>query len=218
MKTMKNLVVVMTLTAALVPATVGAQQPAPATGLQISEVQSGFVIAPDARFTEVNDKPATLAGVYGGWLTDRKLFIGGGAYWLANRSDDFKMQYAGGLVRWNFGADRTLGFSAGAFVGLGDATLSRTYGDVFGVPSGTAIGGNRFAGRNHGVQAITADTRLRINDNFVVTEPQVSALWNVTGWMRLDAGIGYRFIGASDILGDQLRGPSGSVSLQFGGR
>jgi hypothetical protein len=36
--------------------------------------------------------------------------------------------------------------------------------------------------------------------------------------MRLDAGIGYRFIGAADVLGDELRGPSGSVAIQFGGR
>jgi hypothetical protein len=218
MNNIRNLFVVMTLTAALVPATASAQQPAPATGLQISEVQSGFVIAPDARFTEVNDKAATLAGFYGGWLTDRKLLIGGGAYWLANRADDFKMQYFGGLVRWNFGADRTLGFSTGTFVGFGDATLSRTYGDVFGAPSGTAAMDRPFDGHNHGRgQAITSDTRLRINDDFVVAEPQVSALWNISGWMRLDAGVGYRFIAASDLLGDQLRGPSASISLQFGG-
>jgi hypothetical protein len=35
--------------------------------------------------------------------------------------------------------------------------------------------------------------------------------------MRLDAGVGYRFIGAADVLGDELRGPSGSVAIQFGG-
>jgi hypothetical protein len=46
----------------------------------------------------------------------------------------------------------------------------------------------------------------------------VNAVWNIAGWMRLDAGVGYRVIGASNALGDQLRGGSGSLGVQFGGR
>lgn len=207
--------------AALMPADAGAQQTAPASGLQIQEVESGFVVAPDARFTRVNDRSAALAGVYGGWLTDRTLLVGAGAYWLANRADDFKMQYAGGLVRWNIGGHRRLGLSTGALIGIGDATLSRTYGDLFGIPRGTVVpSALRFGARGeHGLgQAVTSDSRVRINDNFVIAEPQASALWTITPWLRLDAGVAYRFIGRSDLLGDQLRGPSGSIAVQFGAR
>ena len=201
-----------------------AQQAAPtrATALEIKELEDGFVVAPDVRFSQVNDRTATLAGVYGGWLTDRTLLVGGGAYWLTNRDDDLKMQYAGGLVRWTVGGHRRVGVSAGALVGVGDATLSRTYGDVLGIPVGTAISNfARFGdSRNHRGpgQIVTSDTRVRISDNFFVAEPQVNALWNITPWMRLDVGVGYRFIGAADLLDDELRGPSGSIAFQFGGR
>jgi hypothetical protein len=40
-----------------------------------------------------------------------KLLIGAAGYWLANRDDDFKMQYFGGLARWTLGGDRRLGVS-----------------------------------------------------------------------------------------------------------
>ena len=201
----------------------GAQQAPPAASpLQIERIESGFVVAPDARFTEVNDRFATLAGVYGGWLTDRTLLVGGGAYWLANRDDDFKMQDYGGLVRWTIGGRRRLGMSAGGFVGFGDATLARTYGDLFPVADGHGMKDpTRFhALRGHGDlrRPLPIDTRVRVNDDFVLAEPQLNGVWNITSWMRLDAGIGYRFIGAAEVLGDELRGPSGSVAIQFGGR
>lgn len=222
MTTRSIALIVLTICAALIPMRARAQSsPSQAPPLQVEPIESGFVIAPDARFTEVNDQFATLAGVYGGWLTDRTLLVGAGAYWLANRENDFKMQYVGGLARWTVAGHRRLGVSAGALVGFGSATLSRTYGDLFGgrvgVPDAGPVrpmGHNRFGG----ALALTADTRLRVDDDFFIAEPQVNALWNITPWMRLDAGVGYRLIGASDLLEDELRGVSGSVGLQFGGR
>src|SRR4051812_34747871 len=98
--------------ASLMPVAAGAQTvPAP-NPLRIEPIDSGFVVAPDARFTSVNDRFATLAGVYGGWLTDRTLLIGAGGYWLANRDDDFEMQYFGGVARWTIGGHRRFGVSA----------------------------------------------------------------------------------------------------------
>ncbi|MBL8137639.1 MAG: hypothetical protein JNL48_13525 [Acidobacteria bacterium] len=196
-----------------------------AQGLQVQRLRSGFVIAPDAKFTEVNDRQATLVGGYLGWLTDRTLFLGAGGYMLANRDDNFRMQYGGGLARWTFFGDRTLAVSTGLFAGIGDATLARPYGDIFGTPRtlspNTSLQGGR--GRTGGARIgspsfITADTPIRISEHFVMAEPQLNAVWTITPWLSLDAGVGYRFIGATDLLGDQLRGPSGSVAIRFGGR
>lgn len=199
--------------------------PAPAAsgpGLQIQRLQSGFVVAPDARFTEVNGRQATLAGGYAGWLTDRTLFVGAGGYLLVNRDDNFKMQYGGGLVRWTFFSERAVAISTGLLAGLGDATLARPYGEIFGTPpTTTARSGGRgqtSAIRFGGATPSTADTPVRINDHFVVAEPQLNAVWTVTPWLSLDAGVGYRFIGATDVLGDELRGPSGSIAVRFGGK
>ena len=65
---------------------------------------------------------------------------------------------------------------------------------------------------------LTADPRLRVNESYFIAEPQVNGLVNLTRWMRLEAGVGYRLIGGADLLDDALRGISGSIALQFGGR
>src|SRR5205809_6251266 len=48
----------------------------------IERVHSGVLLAPDFKVTEVDGRTSELVGGYGGWLTDRTLFIGGGGYWL----------------------------------------------------------------------------------------------------------------------------------------
>jgi hypothetical protein len=57
-----------------------------------------------------------------------------------------------------------------------------------------------------------------VNEDFFITEPQVNAVLSLTKWLRLDAGVGYRLIGGADVLSDDLRGISGSIALQLGGR
>lgn len=222
-------------TAALVaalPASSRAQSnatPASGSGLQITQMQSGLVVAPDVRFTQVNDKQATLAGGYLGWLTDKRLLIGGAGYVLANRNDDFQMQYGGGVVRWTFFADRPVAISTGVFAGFGTATLSRPYGDVFGAPRTVATPTTTTAGRQatvptpsnrirFGASAITASTPVRIHDDYTLAEPQLNLVWSITPWLRLDAGAGYRFVGNAELLNRQLRGASGSIALQFGAK
>lgn len=214
------------LGASLVPAAAGAQPPSdpPATApsrLEISQISSGAVVAPEVRLTEVNGRQATLAGGYVGWLTDKRLLVGAAGYWLANRRDDFQMQYGGALARWTFLADRPVAVSAGLFAGFGTATLSRPFGDVFGPPRTAAapatgrVNGSRV---RFGGPSITADTPVRVHDDYLLAEPQAGVVWSVTPWLRLDLSAAYRLVGASDLLGRQLRGPSGSLALQFGAR
>jgi hypothetical protein len=207
--------------AALLPSAAAAQTAPPAGPLKIEPIDSGFVFAPDARFTEVNDQLATLAGVYGGWLTDRTLLIGAGGYWLANRDDNFKMQYFGGVGSWTIGARRKVGLRAGALVGGGSATLAKTYGDLFGeIPAGaTGLSrDHRLSFRGRGGSPITSATLVRVNEDFFIAEPQVNAVMSLTKWLHLDAGVGYRLIGGADLLSEDLRGLSGSIALQLGGR
>ena len=207
--------------AALLPSAAVAQTAAAASPLQIEPIDSGFVLAPDARFSEVNDKFATLAGVYGGWLTDRTLLVGAGGYWLANRDDNFKMQYFGGVGSWTIGARRKVGLRAGALVGGGSATLAKTYGDLFGeIPAGAPglSRDHRLSFRGRGGSPITSATLVRVNEDFFIAEPQVNAVMSLTKWLHLDAGVGYRLIGGADLLSEDLRGISGSIALQLGGR
>lgn len=202
-------------------------QPAPASsGLQITQQQSGLVVAPDVRFTRVNDRQATLVGGYLGWLTDKRLLIGGAGYLLANRHDDFTMQYGGGLVRWTFLADSPVAISTGVFAGFGTATIARPFGEIFGLPTSpaaTAAMASRM-GRQIPAGAIrfgtspSATTPVRIHDDYTLAEPQVNLVWSITPWLRLDAGAGYRFVGNAELIDRQLRGASGSIALQFGAK
>ena len=41
---------------------------------------------------------------------------------------------------------------------------------------------------------------------------------SMTKWLHLDAGVGYRLIGGADLLNHDIRGVSGSIALQLGGR
>lgn len=201
-------------TLVLLPRSAAAQQdPTPPTSrLRVETISTRFVVAPDVRFTEVNDRSATLAGVYAGWLHDRTIFIGGGGYWLANRDDDFKVAYGGPIIGVVAHADRKLAFGARTLLGFGNATLSDTYGVLVGeqIRFGTR---GRTPGNGRG---FNQSTLVAFEDNFFVAEPQVNAVWKITNWLGVDAGVGYRFIAGSDLLDDRLRGLSGSIALQFG--
>jgi hypothetical protein len=202
------------LAASALPSPVSAQDPsASAPRLRVETIESGWVIAPDAKFTEINDRSATLAGVYGGWLSDRTLFAGAGAYWLVDRHEDFKVAYGGPIVGVLARGDRRLAFGVRTLVGFGNATLSDTYGALVGDRI-------RFGARGHPVRGgrpfPTESTRLVFEDNFFIAEPQVNAVWRVTNWLGIDAGVGYRVIAGSELLDDRLKGLSGSIALQFG--
>lgn len=189
------------------------QDPAPPTSrLRVETISSRFVVGPDIRFGEVNDRSATMAGLYAGRLTDSTLFVGGGAYWLANRDDDFKVAYGGPIIGLLAHGDRKLAFGARTLIGFGNATLSDTFAAV-------AAEQIRF-GRNiptlRGRRGFDASNVVAFEDNFFIAEPQINAMWRITNWLGVDAGVGYRLIAGSDLLDDRLRGLSGSVALQFG--
>jgi hypothetical protein len=126
------------------------------------------------------------------------------------------MQYCGGLARWTLGGDRRLGISFGGLAGFGDATLGRPFGELFGDRAPMPHNAH-FPARGRNGSSITSATPVRVNEQFFVAEPQIDALWRMNGWLRLDAGVGYRAIGGADLLHEQLRGVSGTIALRFGG-
>ena len=190
------------------PASSAAQ---PASGMQVRQMQSGFVFAPEVRFTQVNDRSATLVGASAGWQMDRTLFVGAAGYVLANRERDFEMQYGGALVKFSIGGPRTAGLAPGLFVGLGTATITRPLSE-FGM-----YGPGRSDPRTGRPSALSGSTPVLLYDTIGVAEPQLNAFWNVNRWLRVEGGVGYRFVGAAEVMNRHLRGASGTVSLQVGG-
>ena len=181
--------------------------------LLVEKIENGWLLSPDVRVTDLDGRTGTLAGGYVGHITDRTLTFGGGGYWLTNRDDDFKVAYGGAVVEWLARSDRKIGFGVRTLVGGGSATLPRTLGEIVRGDDGNRSPRNvRFGGR-----AFDPATRVAVRDDFFVVEPQVNLLWNMTRRYRVSFGAGYRAIGLAPLLGDALKGVSGSVALQVGG-
>jgi hypothetical protein len=198
-----------------------AQQPAaapPAPGpLVVEKIQSGWLFSPDARATDLDGKTGALAGGYIGHMTDRSLVIGGGAYFLTNRDDDFKLAYGGPVVEWLVRADRKIGFGVRTLVGVGSATLPQPIGD-FVNPRVLAPGGNVRRSARTDLHQFDPNATVAIEDDFFVAEPQVNVMWNLSPGQRLVFGVGYRAVANAPLLGDELNGVSGSVAFQIGGK
>ena len=209
MKNMKTVLVL--LVAATLVNTASAQEVIPTQGLVLEKMQSGFVVSPVVKFTGVDDDLGTLAGVSGGWMTDGRLLIGPGAYWLVGGADEVDMAYGGGVVEWFSSPGARVSASIGSLVGFGSATLdtvvdSRHRLDGFGRISLSRFGGGRFL----------PSTTLRFREEFFVAEPQASLVLDVTDWFRVRLGAGYRLIGLADQFEDRLRGYTASIGVQLG--
>lgn len=198
--------------------------------ITIERVEQGFVFAPDARITEVDGRTATLVGGYAGWMTDRTWVVGGAGYWLANQDDDFEMAYGGMVVEYLARSQQRIGFGVRGLVGGGSATLGSTVGEYFGVDGDIGLpvrdprhgGASRMlrggrGGHGGGAFPISSDTELLVHEYFFVVEPQASVIVHFTRWARLDLGVGYRLTAGAGALDEDLRGPSASIAVQFGG-
>jgi hypothetical protein len=188
--------------------------------LVVQQVQDGWLAAPDVKFARIDGRDAALVGGYGGWVHDRAVLVGGGAYWLANGRDGVEMAYGGLVLEWLTRTDRRIGFGARTLVGGGEATIPISSGRVF-PPDPAAIREDiRFGHKPHGGNTLPGGiypAKVRWNDTFFIAEPQVNALLNVTGWCRINVGVGYRVVAGAPLIEDRLRGVSGTVAVQFGG-
>lgn len=195
---------------------VAAAQPA---RLVVQQVEQGWLAAPDVKFARIDGRDAALVGGYAGWVSDRTFLVGGGGYVLTNGRDGAEMAYGGLVLEWLARTDRRIGFGARALVGGGEATISISSGRVFPPNPAAAQESIRFGGRHGSHNTVPAlyPAQVRWNDTFFIAEPQVNALLNLTGWCRINLGVGYRIIGGAPMIEDRLRGVSGTLAVQFGG-
>jgi hypothetical protein len=185
------------------------------------QIDNDIFIAPDFKFTEVDGQFANLAGAYGGWLIDRKLLLGGGGYFLTNRSDDLKMAYGGFVAEYFVRSDRLVNFSVKGLVGGGEATLRsglRRYADIT-LPEDFPHFGGRFDSRGYGPANFPIFPDLpeyeSIDEGFFIAEPGASIMLNITEKLRIGFGGGYRFIGGAGRTSNRLEGFTADVALKL---
>ena len=220
-------------------------QPEAPSRLVVEEIRSGFVVAPDLKLTSIDGGSGALAGLYGGFITDRRLLIGAGAYWLTGGPGGVDMAYGGGLVEWFANPGGRVDFSVRSLFGAGRARFASGVGntafDMFRVHADSLpvhadlFHGNAarlsHPGRSHGRErgrvwhgdsprwddfSWASRTAFRYHEDFLVADPQVSVHLNVTDWLRIGGGGGYRFIGGAGPDGDRLRGLTAGIGLQLG--
>ena len=183
--------------------------PAPPSPIVVERIQSSFAVTPDYKITELGSDTAHLVGGYGGWLTDNTLLVGGAFYTLANPDDDFGLTYGGLLVGWSMPASSRIQFGVRGLVGVGTATLGRTF-DVGRLDT------TRFGSRARRDLRAPTSFRAIVDDDFFVFEPELTFGARVTRHISLNVGAGYRLTGYADRLGDEVNGVTGSIGVQFG--
>jgi hypothetical protein len=175
------------------------------------ELESGGFGGPAARFTQIQKEFAVFAGGYGGWLINHQLMIGGGGFGLATehvvsgdamayysfpRTMYLEVGYGGGMLEYIFLPNSLLHGSVSVLIGAGGVTYQES----------------RYEWNDHDYS--------RRSDAFFVLEPTVNAELNLTTWMRLAAGVSYRYVsGIGELVGisnSDLSGPSASIALKFG--
>ena len=198
--------------------------PAPTNGpLVLERIHDPWVVAPDFKVTDLDDRTGELAGVYGGRLLDDTLLIGGAVYWLANDGRDFKMTYGGALVGWQSREFGRIRFGGRGLAGFGRATLGVDVAPLRGItplaPAGR--GDIRFGVTEPRAPipqrpAQTIRAGYAATDDFFVVEPQANVSVRITKGIGVSCGAGYRQTANANWLRDRLNGPSANLAIQFG--
>jgi hypothetical protein len=184
-----------------------AQTPASPGPLVLEPLGSGFVVAPDVKFTKINGTVETLAGGYAAHVSDKHLLAGGAGYWLANGRQGRGLAYGGGMAGWIFRPDSAVSFTAKGLAGLG--WLSDN--PVLPVSDLRSDDGRRGRFTN----TTPVSLRYRVDRQFFIAEPEVDVQLMVTQRLRVTAGASYRLVDLPRGLDELAQGPSGSISAQF---
>ncbi len=156
-------------------------------------LESGGFGAPIVRFSEVNGQFAVLVGGRGGWIINHTFVLGAAGYGVATDVEVAGNPNRRGLEFGYGGADLEVVLGSDALIHL---TLQ------------TLIGGGAFQ-LNYGGPT----------DGVFVFEPALNIDLNVTPFMRLGMGGGYRWVTDVDLIGFSDADFSaffGSVVLKFG--
>jgi hypothetical protein len=178
-----------------------AEEPATLTGSRGFIKHNGWYVAPTFGATTLDGSYSSLVGLKGAWLINRQFGIGlaGNAFGWNTAEIDFPRPgtpvdggYGGLLLQYVFASDKLVH-------GTVDAT----------------IGGGALCYQG------AAGSRRDCNDaiTFYVFEPTANVELNVTSWMRVAVGGGYRFAPIDDrssLYKPELSGFVARTSIAFG--
>jgi len=162
----------------------------------------GFVLAPDFKITEMNNRTTGFAGFYGGAVFAGQVMLGGGAYFQLDDYASEQMAYGGFVAEYRLFHDHPVGVALHGLAGFG-ATNVPIYGHGGRYGYSAYYGGCGYGYAYYGCPY----------DGFFIGEPEVQVAARIGRSVRLVGGVGYRFT-SSDFY--NLNGVSGTISVQFG--
>lgn len=155
------------------------------------------------KFTPIQGQFGTMLGGYGGWFINKTLLIGGGGYGLATAipaserpGANISLGYGGFVVEYVGNSDKVFHYAVQTLIGWGGVGTYPQRGFTFSSPY----------------------PEFRVSPIFVV-EPSVLAELNLTKFLRLAVGAGYRFASGIDLEGisnADISTFSMIVNLKFG--
>lgn len=159
-------------------------------------LRHGFLVAPVAKITQVNDQFGCMMGGRVGWILNESYIIGLGGCAMVHQVEanelssgdtpDMTMKYGGLVLEYVIRPQDLVHFSVYTLIGLGLAEFD--YTNVDG------------------------------DDNFLVVEPAVNAYLRVTEYFKVGLGVGYRLASGVDLEGledGDLSGPLATLTLAF---
>lgn len=203
------------------PAPVAAAPQAPAPDPQETlfgdgDVDHGGYGGPQLKLGRVAAGDALFVGGKGGWIINHNLAIGGGGWGMANQRDApdrfqsvagdrrvITVGYGGALLEYFIRPEKVFHGTVGLLIGGGGLNL-HDRGDCHD-------GDGDCMGRY--------DERDGLSDSFFVLEPEAGLEVNVLKFMRVNAGVSYRYvtgIGGIGFENDDLRSFNGTMTFRFG--
>lgn len=190
--------------------TMYAQDANKSRSLTHSKIYSSGYGAATTQYSRFNGEDAVIGGIYGGWMINHKLMIGFAGYTLLTSHDGYsmdggvnpdnklKMGYGGLMLEYTFFEAKRIHVSTNVLLGAGAVVNAYrndrpdTYGDMW-----------------HSEE----------ESGFRVIQPAINIETDVTPWLRVAVGGGYRYITSAEMSGitdKKMSAPTANFSLKFG--
>jgi hypothetical protein len=157
-------------------------------------------------YSRIQDRDALFFGGRGGWVANHRFVFGAGGFALVTR-------IAPPEGAPEIGEDLRTEFGYGGlwleYILLPDKLVHASFGTLLG---GGAVAYSR-------IRRTARQDRQVESDVVFTVEPVLSAELNLTRFLRMSVGVGYRHVASVDLAGlrqEDLSGFSGSVMLKFG--
>jgi hypothetical protein len=183
------------------------ERPQPEMETLISgDIAKGGYGGPLLMYSRVLDRDALFFGGKGGWIVNHRFVLGGGGFGMTTR-----VPAPAGAPE--VGEDLRLEFGYGGvwleYIFLPEKVFHATVGTLLG---GGGVSYNRLRRTDRAAREVESDTVF-------IIDPVLSAEVNVIRFLRVSAGVGYRYVGSVDLTGlrkEDLSGFTASVMLRFG--